>query len=183
MQQTWCWNVTVFWAVTPCSLVKIYRPHGWKRCSQFRRKFLQFAWRLLYYVALGLPTASSGPPGRAERKGKCEETKTTRSTHEGCWPLMQSTKQINTKLQPILTRKINPNAMYSEPRQPFRTSMPSSFLSKLVGGGELHCVLLWVGSTGRQAATQHSSIVCVYYVLSWDFLLTFGLYHQHIHGT
>jgi len=48
-----------------------------KRCSQSSRKFLQFACRLLYCVGTGLPTASSGPPGRAERKGKCEECKRT----------------------------------------------------------------------------------------------------------
>jgi len=48
-----------------------------KRCSQFMRKFLQFAFLLFYCVAVGLPTASSWQPGGAERKGKCEETKRT----------------------------------------------------------------------------------------------------------
>jgi len=92
--------------VTPCSLVIIYCPRGWKRCSQSRRKFLQFAWMLLYFVWVGLPTASSGPaPNSGTARGNERKRKGQRSTYDGCWPQMPSTKQINTKLQLILSRK------------------------------------------------------------------------------
>ena len=52
-----------------------------------------------------------------ERNGKVNvrKRKGQRSTHEGCWRLMPSTKQIHTKLQPILSKKTKPYALYSDP--------------------------------------------------------------------
>jgi hypothetical protein len=123
----------------------------------------------------GLTRAGSCLPAR----GTVRERRGRRRTQDGRWTQMPSTRLITTKLQLILTRKTETYTIYSAPR--LRVSC-TEFLSSL------DCTLRWrtelcVEASRWKTATQHSSIMCVVGVLSWDFLLKFGLYHLHIHGT
>ena len=95
--QSWCWKVTVFWDMTPCSLVIICRPCGWKRSPQFRRKFLQFCGRLWCGAGAGLRRVGSGLPTRVNVRKR----RVKRSTEYGSWPQMPLKRQITITLHLI----------------------------------------------------------------------------------
>ena len=141
-------HVTVFWFVTPCNLVVIYRPRGWKHCSRSTRKFLQFGGRLWCGAGTGLPTASSVLARKSGRaRGKVWKWKGQQSTQDGRWPQMSSTRPVTTKLHSIPARKTKLYATYSGPG-PY---------SGFRGPGMLYRLPL---SSRRYSALKSSIVLC-----------------------
>ena len=167
MQQTWCWNITVFWDVTTCSLVIIYRTRGWKRCPHFMRKFLQFCVRLYCGAGAGLQTEGSGPPGR----GKVRKWRGQNITQDGRWSQMPSTRLITTKLHLILARKTETYTIYSSPPCPIPERRDpvscTGFLPSLDGTLRWRVTLCSAVCGGYRTESSNSALLN--HVRCWNF--------------
>ena len=147
--------------------------------STFRKKIPVIRWGFMMRCGSRAAESGFGPAS----KRKVRKRRGQRRTQDGRWPQMPSTRLITTKLHLILARKTETYTIYSGPRVRVScTEFLPSFDGTLRWRVEL-CSAVCVGANGWKAATQGSSIMCVVLFLSWDFLLTFVLYHPHIHGT